>query len=160
MAEFHHFFFNFIVQNRKMLEITSNFKITLDLFELATFGKNYGLQMADKTITGCTKLALRCFCPIPAKRRLEMIDTVVFFIENLSLQNVPSAKVQWIKIRKFWFLYISATMQSFFRELGKENYFSHSSRWKESNLGIRPSAHPYYLCNIIMNIIIVVAVVQ
>ena len=58
--------------------------------------------MAEKAITGCTKVALRYFEPFPAKRRLEMIDTLVFFSENLILQNAPGAKVQRIEIRSFW----------------------------------------------------------
>ena len=53
------FFFNFIVQKPKMLEITSNCKISLDFFELATFGTNYGLRTAYKVIIGCMKVALR-----------------------------------------------------------------------------------------------------
>ena len=44
-----------------MLEITSNFRNSLDLFDLATFGTNYGLQTADKAITSCTKVALQYF---------------------------------------------------------------------------------------------------
>ena len=76
-----------------MWEITSNFRISLDLFELATFGTNYGLQTADKAIIGCTKVALRYFEPFPAKRRLQMIGTLVFFCENLTLQNAQGAKV-------------------------------------------------------------------
>ena len=56
---FFHFYFNLIVQKKKILEITSTFRISLDLFELATFGVNYGLQTAGKVITGRTKVALR-----------------------------------------------------------------------------------------------------
>ena len=79
-----------------MLKITSNFVFSLDLFELDTFGRNYDLQTANKAITGCTKVALRYFGPIPAKRRIEIINTLVFFSENLTLQNTPGAKVQRI----------------------------------------------------------------
>ena len=51
---------------QKMLEISLNFRISLDLFELATFGRNYGLQAADKVITGCMKaLYSAVFWPIP-----------------------------------------------------------------------------------------------
>ena len=39
-----------------MLAITSNFRISLDLFELATIGAYYGLQTGDKAITGIFKL--------------------------------------------------------------------------------------------------------
>ena len=53
-----------------MLEMNSNFRICLDLFELAILGTNYGFQMADKAITGCTKVNLRYFRPFPAKRVL------------------------------------------------------------------------------------------
>ena len=59
-----------------MLEKASNFKISLDLFELTTFGTNCGIQTADKAIASCTKVALRYFAIFPAKRRLEMIDTI------------------------------------------------------------------------------------
>ena len=45
-------FFNFIVQKQKILEITLNFRMSLNLFEFATFGTNYGLQTAGKAITG------------------------------------------------------------------------------------------------------------
>ena len=98
------FFLYFIVQKQKSLEITSKFITSLDLCELATFGTNYGLQTADKALTGCTKVALRYFGPFPAKRRLEMIDPSVFFSENLTLQNAPNAKVQRFEIQKFCWL--------------------------------------------------------
>ena len=62
-----------------MLEITSSFRISLDFFGLATFGANYGLQIANKAITGCTKVAVRYFGPFSAKLRLEMLNTLVFF---------------------------------------------------------------------------------
>ena len=62
-----------------MLETTSNFRTSLDLFELANFGMNYGPHTADKAITGCTKVALPYFGPFPAKRRLKIINTLVFF---------------------------------------------------------------------------------
>ena len=42
-----------------MLEITLNFRISLNLFELATFGTNYDVQTADKAIRGCMKVAER-----------------------------------------------------------------------------------------------------
>ena len=98
---FFFFFFHFIIQKQKMLEITSNFRISLDLFELASFAMNYGLQMANKTITGCTKVALPYFGPFPVKRRLEMTNTLVFFSENLTLQNPLGPKVQRIEIWRF-----------------------------------------------------------
>ena len=66
-----------------MLEIISSFKISLDSFEFATFGTNCGLQMEDKAITGCRKVALRYFGPFPAKHRLEMIDTLKFLVRTL-----------------------------------------------------------------------------
>ena len=47
-----------MVQKQKMLEITPNFAISLDLFELANFGTIYSIQAADKAITGFTKVAL------------------------------------------------------------------------------------------------------
>ena len=78
-------FFNFIVQKQKILEKTSNFRISLDLFELATFGTNYGPQTADKAITGCKRVTLRYFGPFPAKRHFEMIDTLAFFSENFTV---------------------------------------------------------------------------
>ena len=70
-----------------MLEIISNFKNSLDLFELATFG---------------TKVALQYFGSFPTKRRLEVIDILVFFSENLTLQYALGTKVQRIEIRRFW----------------------------------------------------------
>ena len=79
-----------------MLKITSNFRISLDLFELATFGTNYGIQTADKDITGCTKVALRYFGPLLSKRHLGMIDTLKFSSVNIILQNAPGAEVQRI----------------------------------------------------------------
>ena len=39
-----------------MLEITLNFRISLDLFEFATLSTNYGLQTADKAVTDYTKV--------------------------------------------------------------------------------------------------------
>ena len=60
-----------------MLEIATNFRISLDLFELATVGMNYGLQTAGKTITSCTKVTLLYFIPFQATRRLEMVDTLM-----------------------------------------------------------------------------------
>ena len=62
-----------------MSEIKSIFRISLDLFELATFGRNYGLQTVNKTVTRCPKVALRNFIPLAAKRFLEVIDTLVSF---------------------------------------------------------------------------------
>ena len=69
---------------------------------MANFGTNYGLQTAHKTITGYTKMALQYFGPFPAKRRLEMTVTLVFFNETLTLQIAPGAKVQRIQIQRFW----------------------------------------------------------
>ena len=60
------------------------------MLELPTFGTNYDHQTADKASTVCTKVALWYFCPFPAKRRLEMIDTLVFFSENLTLQTAKA----------------------------------------------------------------------
>ena len=95
-------FFNSVVQMQKMLAIPSNFRISLDLFELATFGTNYGLQTSDKAITGCTNVALRYIGPFPAESGLDMIDTLVFFSENFTLQNPSGPKVQRIESRRFW----------------------------------------------------------
>ena len=93
--------FNFIVKKQKILKITSSFRISLDLFELATFGRNYGLQTANKATTGCTKVALRYFGQLPAKRHLKMIDTLVFFSENLILQNAPTRKYNGLRSGDF-----------------------------------------------------------
>ena len=90
------------IHKQKKMEITSNFRISVDLFELATFDTSSYLQTANKAITGCTKATLRYFSPFLAKRCLEMIDTLVFFSENLTPQNDPGAEVQLIKIRRFW----------------------------------------------------------
>ena len=92
------FFLNFIVQKPKMLEITSNFGINLDLFELATFGTNSGHQSSQTA----RKLFCGILIPFPTKRYLEIIHTLVFFSGNLTLPNAPGAKVQQIVIRKFW----------------------------------------------------------
>ena len=72
-----------------MLEITSTFGISFDLFNLAFFGKNYGLKTPDTLQESGSAV----FWPIPAKRRIEMSHTLVFFSKNLTLQNAPGAKV-------------------------------------------------------------------
>ena len=66
-----------------------------DLFILRIFARNL-------SITGCTKVALRYFGPFPVKRRREMLSTLVFFSENLILQNASGAKDQQIEIRRIW----------------------------------------------------------
>ena len=78
ISQVFNFFFNFIEWNQKMSEIKSNFRISLDLFELATFGMNYGLQTFNASVTRCPKVALRYFVPLAAKRFLEVIDTSIF----------------------------------------------------------------------------------
>ena len=85
-----------------MLEIKSNFRISLDLFELATFGMNYGLQTVNETVTRCPKVALRYFVPLSGKRFLEVIDTLVFFSAKFAVQNTSGTIVQRIGIRRFW----------------------------------------------------------
>ena len=95
------FFFHFIEWPQKMSEIKSNFRISLELFELATFDTNYGLQTVNETGTRCPKVALRCFVPLAAKPFLEVIDTLVFFSANLAFQNTPGTIVQRIGIRRF-----------------------------------------------------------
>ena len=85
-----------------MSERKSNFRISLDLFELATFGTNYGLQKVNETVTSCPKVAPRYFVSLAAKRFLEVIDTLVFFSASLAFQNTPSTIVQRIGIREFW----------------------------------------------------------
>ena len=72
-----------------MLEITSNFRISIDLFELVRI-------ISDKATAGYAGVALRYFGPF------EMMDTLVYFSENLTLQNAPGTKIQRIEIRKFW----------------------------------------------------------
>ena len=62
------------------------------MFELATFGANYDFLVADKTFTGCTKVSLRYVGPFSAKRSLDMMDTLVFFSENFTLQKGPRRK--------------------------------------------------------------------
>ena len=84
-----------------MLERISNFRISLDLFELATFHMNYGLQTANETVTRCPKVALRYFLPLVSKRFIEVIDTFVFFSGNLAFQNTLGTIVQRIGIRRF-----------------------------------------------------------
>ena len=122
-------FFNFIVQNQKILETTSNFRISLDLFVLATFGTNYNLQTANKAITGCTKVAQWYFFPFLAKHRLEMIDILVFFCENLTLQNALGAKAQRIRIRGFcWPLFVRNEVKNLLFKLFYNflNYYNYS----------------------------------
>ena len=79
-----------------------NFRISLDLIDLASFGTNYGLQTVNDTVTRCPKVALRSFVPLTAKRFLEVIDTLVFISGNLALKNTPGTAVQRIGIRRFW----------------------------------------------------------
>ena len=78
----------------------------LDLFELATFGTNYGLQTGGKAITCCTKVALRYFGPFPAKLHLEMIDALVIFNENLTPQNATAQKCNGLRSGDFGGHYI------------------------------------------------------
>ena len=74
-----------------MSEIKSNFRISLEMFELATFGTNYGLQTANETFTRCPKVALRgYFVPLAAKRSLKMNDTI-FLVATL-LSKKPQAQ--------------------------------------------------------------------
>ena len=77
----------------------SNFRISSDLFELATLG----LQTVNETVTRCPKVALRYFVPLAAKRFLEVIGPFVFFSANLAFQNTPGIIAQRIGIR--WFLW-------------------------------------------------------
>ena len=41
-----------------------NFRISLDLIDLASFGTNYGLQTVNDTVTRCPKVALRYLVPL------------------------------------------------------------------------------------------------
>ena len=71
--------------------------------QIGAFGTNYGLKTANETVTRCLNVALRYFGPFPAKRLLEVIDTLVFFSANLAFQNTPDTiVVQRIGIRRFW----------------------------------------------------------
>ena len=72
------------------------------MFELATFGTNYGLQMVNETVTRCPKVALRYFVPLAAKRFLGVIDTLVFSSANHAFQNTLGTIVQRIGIRQLW----------------------------------------------------------
>ena len=63
-----------------MSEIKAHFRVSLDFFELASFGTNYGLQTANETVTRCTKVALRHFVPFAVKR----IDALVLSCANLA----------------------------------------------------------------------------
>ena len=85
-----------------MSEIASNFGISLYLLELVTFAKNYAHQTANETVKRCPNVALRYFGPFPAKRLLEVIDTLVFLSPNLAFQNTSDTTVQRIGIRRFW----------------------------------------------------------
>ena len=78
-----------------MSEIASNIRISLDLFELVTFGANCGLQTASETVTRCPNVALRYFGPFPAKRVLEVIDTLVFFNPRDWYTEVLGAIERW-----------------------------------------------------------------
>ena len=75
-----------------MSEIKSNFRISLDLFELTIFGTNYGIQTVNESSRRCPKVALRYFVPLAAKRFLELFDTVVFFSAKLAFQNSPGTQ--------------------------------------------------------------------
>ena len=66
-----------------MSEIISNFRISLDLFELATFGIHCGPQMVYEIVTRCPKVALRYFLTLVAKCFLELIDTLYFLVPIL-----------------------------------------------------------------------------
>ena len=54
-----------------MSEIKQNLRITLDMFELATLGANYGLQTVNEIVTRCPKVTLRYFVPLALKRFLD-----------------------------------------------------------------------------------------
>ena len=75
-----------MVEGMKMSERTSNFRISLDLFELVTFGTNYGLQTANETVTRCPNVALRYFGPFPEKRLLEV--TLRYFLVPTLLSKI------------------------------------------------------------------------
>ena len=60
-----------------MSEIALNFTISLDLFELVTFGTNYALQTANESVTRCPNVALRYFGRIPAKRLPTLLSIIL-----------------------------------------------------------------------------------
>ena len=60
-----------------MSDIKSNFRIRLDLIELATFHTNYGLQTVNESVTRCPKVVLRYFVPLAAKRFVIYFDATV-----------------------------------------------------------------------------------
>ena len=64
------------------MAVTLNFRISLDLFQLATIGTNHGHQTAKKA----SQAARKWLCGVLA-RRLEMIYTLLFFSENLTAQK-------------------------------------------------------------------------
>ena len=80
-----------------MSQIKSTFETSLDLFELAAFGTNYGLQTENETVTRCPKVALRYFVPLAEKRFIEVIDTLVFFSSSC-----PKNPRHRIGMRRFW----------------------------------------------------------
>ena len=51
-------------------------------------------KLANETVTRCPNVALRHFGPFPAKRFLEVIDTMVFFSANLAFQNTTDTDTQ------------------------------------------------------------------
>ena len=85
-----------------MSEIASNFKISLDLFELITFDTNDDLQTTNQTVTQCPNVALRILALSRRSACLLVIDTLVFFSANIAFQNTPDTIVQRIGSRRFW----------------------------------------------------------
>ena len=83
-----------------MLETTLNFGICLDLFELAHLWHELWPSNGRLSHHRLHETGSAAVWPIPTKRRLQMINTLIFFSENIAQQNAQDAKVQ--RIRRFW----------------------------------------------------------
>ena len=96
-------FFKILFNESKKCRKKSYFRISLDLFQLVTFGTNYGLQTVNEIRHTLPEIgSAGYFVPLAAKRFLELIDSLVFFSANLAFQNTLGTIVQRIGIRRFW----------------------------------------------------------
>ena len=80
-SSFFNFFKNFVESKQKMSQIISHFRISLDLFELATFDMNYGLQTANDSVPLCPKVALRYFVALFSSANTISLKKKLFFLK-------------------------------------------------------------------------------
>lgn len=91
---------------------------------MATFGINYGLQTVSEGVARCPKVGLWYFGPFPANRLLELVDTLVFFSDNLTLQNTLGRKFQRFFIWNIWSR-LYAKNQNFYCFFGHSSFLQH-----------------------------------